>query len=343
MTDPATEHATWQLPKLQRKHTTDYVELLVGHMYHLTQDEVIVDYPRCSIRGILTLRGDTQSDKIDTPIMLPTEDVVTEVLRHFREQINRAWESGESSTDKLVESVPVKELTHSQDIDTPSDDVSQWTPAQLASEILQAKAESDMPRLQQMILTAEDTGFTADQSNRLAPWFLSFAERHRDSSDPQDEAAVWSAIRTGASMLTPDAADGLRPLLEPGHSIETSLVTLKMLGRIFEAQPPTDADQHPGLAGEVCQIAESLLNRYAITVSQSAAMAHLAIYALAAMASSETQRMVETAQELGAAWFTRRLTRKLCELREAWRSHRASTADEPRELLDTALRLLQQD
>ena len=51
-------------------------------------------------------------------------------------------------------------------------------------------------------------------------------------------------------------------------------MTVKMLGRIFEAQPPADVDQYPELAAEVRQIAESLLNRYAIASSQSAAMAN---------------------------------------------------------------------
>ena len=114
-----------------------------------------------------------------------------------------------------------------------------------------------------------------------------------------------------------------------------------MLGRIFEAQPPTDVDQHVALAGEARQIAESLLNRYAITVSQSAAMAHLAIYALAAMASSETYRIVEIAQGLGAAWFTRRTHRKLGELRDNWASSSVAVTDGPRGLLDGAIRMLE--
>ncbi len=243
----------------------------------------------------------------------------------------------------LAESAAVERPLHGRDSETNADDISLWAPAVLAAEILQADAQSDLPRLRKMILLAEDTSFTVNDSSRLAPWFLNFAKRYRDSTDPHDEAVVLAAIRTGASMLAPDDADSLHPLLQPGHSVETSLVTVKMLGRIFEAQPPMDVDRHADLAEEVAQIAESLLNRYAITVSQSAAMAHLAIYALAAMASSETCRVVSIARDLGAAWFVRRLRRKLCELREVWANRTAVVPDAPRALLNRAIDVLGAD
>lgn len=300
-------------------------------------------------RGLrLGIDEDSQSDGIDTPLVLLTSEKLHAVLDLVRqrivEQINRDWESDESfAVEEPMGFAAVEEQVGRREIDTTTNDVSQWTSDQLTSAILHLGAESDMPRLREMILLAENTGFTVDQSKRLAPWLLSFAERRRDSSDPQDEAAVWSAIRTGASMLTPHDVNNLRPLLEPGHSIETSLVTVKMLGRIFEAQPPAEIDEHRDLADEVCQIAESLLNRYAITVSQSAAMAQLAIYALAAMASSETQRFVETIQQLGVTWFTQQTLRELRELRNIWANRLVPVAEQPRELLTKALQTLGRD
>jgi hypothetical protein len=246
-----------------------------------------------------------------------------------------------SFTDEgLTEPAAVETPLCAYPIDRIPEETSPWTAALLTSEILKPDAESNPQRLREMILTAENTGFTVDQSSLLAPWFLDFAKRRRDSDDPRDEAVVWAAIRTGASMLTPDQAHSLRPLLEPGHSIETSLVAVKMLGRIFEAQPPTDKDQHPALAIDVDQIAESLLNRYAITVSKSAAMAHLAIYALAAMASSQIHRVLDVAKGLGAVWFTRRAYRKLCELRRIWALRASPVPDGPRTLLDRAIETL---
>ena len=207
----------------------------------------------------------------------------------------------------------------------------------LADEILSIGAEDPSHRLREVILLAEDTEFTLEQSARLVPRLLELAEQHRDSNDPQDKAVVWSAIRTGASMLRPSEAERLLPLLEPGHSIETSLVTLKMLGRVFEVQPPDNIDQHEPLANEARKIAESLLNPYAIANSQSAAIAQLAVYALAAMGSSHLVTMTQTIRQLAVDWFTRRTVRKLRELDEFWHSQRCNVASAHRDLVGDAL------
>lgn len=314
---------------------------------NLAQDQVIIRISRGS--SIDTYRGlhvgteeDSQSDYTGALRVQKYAKAFDSVIQQFEKMLKRPWGAKYSSiVEELIEYVEVTEEVGEQETDTTTDDVSQWTSDQLASAILHPEAESDMSRLREMILIAEDTGFTVDESKQLAPWLLSFAERHRDSSDPQDEAAIWSAIRTGTSMLTPDDTDGLCPLLEPGHSIETSLVTVKMLGRIFEAQPPAEVDEHQELADEVCQIAESLLNRYAITSSQNAAMAQLAIYALAAMASSEIHRIVKDVQELGVAWFTQQTLHELRELGSIWANRPVPVADQPQKLLDRAIQTLE--
>ena len=313
---------------------------------HLTREEAVAYFPHGRIRGIWTSNRDSQSDYTNA---ISTRSIPKEIKEVFDllitnvkiKSVNLHWKSKYiSNVEEPIESVAVTEQVE-QETDTTADDISQWPSDQLASTIMQSAAETDMPRLRDMILTAEDTGFTVEQSEQLAPWLLNFAVRCRDNDDPQDEAAVWSAIRTGASMLPPQAANLLLPLLKPGHSIETSLVTVKMLGRIFEAQPPAEVDEYQNLANEALRIAESLLNRYAITVSQSAAMAQLAIYALAAMASSETQRVVETVQQLSVTWFTQQMLRELRELRTNWLSRPVPVADRPRQLLDRVILTLE--
>lgn len=353
MSEKATGHVS-QLQSTQQREKSVPDEAEWKHGYGAyqwcepTQDQVKFVFKEGKISGIFTpISEDSQSDYTKAPSVQmhgeASRVLVKELLKKFD---NRAWNSGKSSADEeLARSVVVEEQVGGQDIDidTTTDDVLQWTSDQLATAIMHPKAESDMPRLRKMILVAEDTGFTVDQSKQLAPWLLSFAERQRDSSDPQNEVAVWSAIRTGASMLTPHDVNNLHALLEPGHSIETSLVTVKMLGRIFEAQPPAEVDKHPVLANEVFEIAECLLNRHAITISQSAAKAQLAIYALAAMASSETQRIIEVVQGLGVPWFARRTLRKLRDLRNIWTSRPVPVAERPRELLAKALQTLERD
>ena len=311
-----------------------------------TDQQGHAEFPGVKISGIITsIPEDSQSDYTKAFPGQICEKAVSDLIKHILEKRSiRDWESDESfAFEEPMGFAAVTEQVSRREIDTTIDDVSRWTSDHLYSAILEADSESGMPGLRKMILIAEDTGFTIDQNKQLAPWLLNFAKRYRDSSDPQDEAAVWSAIRTGASMLTPHDVNNLHPLLEPGHSIETSLVTVKMLGRIFEAQPPAEVDEHPVLADEACQIAESLLNRHAITVSQSAAMAQLAIYALAAMASSETQRIVEAVQGLDVPWFARRTLRKLRDLRNIWANRPVPVAERPRELLAKALQTLERD
>jgi hypothetical protein len=197
--------------------------------------------------------------------------------------------------------------------------------------------------VKQAVLAAEDLQFSREQSEELGPWLLNYACFHRGSSSPQDEPVVLSAIRTGASMLKLDQAELLSPLLEPGHPIETSLVALKMVGRFFEAQPPADLDEHPELAQKVCSIATSLLNDYAISISQSAAMANLSLYALATLASQEVLPCARIAETLSAKWFARRACRKLRNLERAWQDRPVAVSRAPLELLDQAIGILQQD
>ena len=306
------------------------------------QDQVRIEFPWGEVSGIRTPTADMQSDSIDAL----SEKTKPEIGRAFIDALRAYFLESQNiclwkvATD-AVEPTPVTKPAQDQDPDTtPEEDITEWDSAHIAVEILQTDAESNMPKLREMILLAEDTNFTVEEDSQLAPWLLNFAERYRDSSDSQDAPAVYSAIRTGASMLAPNEADSLCPLLQPGHSIETSLVAVKMLGRIFEAQPPTDVDQHKDLANEVSQIAESLLNRHVIAVIQSAAKAHLAIYALAAMASSDTERMIEIAQGLDAAWFTRRMRHKLTELRDVWASRSDALSEKPFALINRMIETL---
>ena len=142
-------------------------------------------------------------------------------------------------------------------------------------------------------------------------------------------------------MLCPPEASRLLALLKPGHSIETCLVALKMLGRIFEAQPPERPDQHTDLAGEVRGIAESLLNPYTIANSKIAAMAQLAVCTLAAMASNETLNIVRAVREIGVSWFSQQTARELRELQSSWNARPVSVAPEVLGLLERAMNELQ--
>lgn len=313
----------------------------------LTEDKVVAFFPQGRIYGHYEPNLDSQSEDVESKWTAITQlDIESIINSHFQTswkiEEDDNWDKTETAVYKQsgnILSDSSGKIIHDPAVGTKT----KWTSRHLACEILDPDAAHNMPRLREMILVAEETGFSPEASALLAPWLLDFALRQRDSNDPEDEAVVLSAIRTGASMLTPDNADQLLRLLESGHPIETCLVTLKMLGRIFEAQPPNDVDRYLSLAGEVRDIAISFLNPRVITMSQNAAMAQLAIYALVAMASSESKSVVEIVRQRKVTWFTMRTIRKLCDLREIWRSRPVQVSAGPCELLDGAIRTLTEE
>jgi hypothetical protein len=196
------------------------------------------------------------------------------------------------------------------------DDIS-WNPAKLHAKILESDESDSMVGL--LITAAEDTNFTVVQSEALRVWLLNYASHHNDMQ------LCCSAIRTGASMLLPGDVDMIIPLLDPVHSIEKRLVAMKMIGRIFEAQPPISLDQHLHIAGYMCDIANTIINPYIIIADdtngpqmQCAVTGCLAVYALVAMGSTAAIQQVKKVKEINIPWFTSRLHHKINELPDKW-------------------------
>lgn len=209
----------------------------------------------------------------------------------------------------------------------------------IAVDILSLDEKRDWRRLRTLILEAEDIQLTREENDLLAPRLLDLAVMHRDSYDSADKAVVLSAIRTGASMLSAGEAVLLIDLLEPGHPIDTVLVTVKMVGRIFEAQPPSGVNGYIDLALPIWKVARHLFNPYAIVISQAAATAQLAIYALAAMA--ETHLRFTNFDWTITPWFTKQVARDLRELKGKWEALPEPVAPSVKELLDRTIETLQ--
>lgn len=212
-------------------------------------------------------------------------------------------------------------------------------PESLAETILATDPARSGADIRPWILAAEDAQFAPALRGDLADWLLAFAMARRDSQDPGDAPAVWSALRTGASMLRPGEADKIAPLLEPGHPIDTSLVAVKMLGRIFEAHPPEAADAHDRLAATVAGMVHALLNPFAIDNPDCAARAQLGLHALAAMASHRLEAAAGEAARLGG-WFARQSARDLGRLARRWRAASPPVRDGVLSPLERAVRAL---
>lgn len=177
------------------------------------------------------------------------------------------------------------------------------------------------------ILLAEDTGFSLEESKKLSPWLLNFALTNRDQDEHETKfvgPAVWSAIRTGASMLSSDKADRLASLLEPSSFIDTRLVALKMIGRIFEVQSPTKSFRRNRLSRKIEQIAYLMLNPKVLILKGASPIAIEAIFALAAMGSKQTIKIIEEIPGKNFSWLRNRLDNKFYNLNSHWRKRNAS-------------------
>ncbi len=221
----------------------------------------------------------------------------------------------------------------------------------LATEIMHPDSQSDGVRLENLIYFAEDTDFSVEQCKQFALWLLKFAKEDQFKESWENKAgmnAVCTSIRLGASMFFPkDMGDLLNDLLEPVYDIQPVLVTVKMIGRIFEANPPKKMDKYSSLATKVFQIVKSLNNKYAVSQRQTACVSMLSIYALVAMGSHKGIESVRAVNRLKISWYTQSLCKDLRELRDNWKKRSNSNVERfvtvlPAhfEFLDKAIRIL---
>jgi hypothetical protein len=201
----------------------------------------------------------------------------------------------------------------------------QFTPDEIVDFLVNEGSEDQDELLRKFIILAEDTQFSVEQSKKLSSWLLNYALEHRNSQDQRDEAVVWSAIRTGASMLTPDEIGVLRPLLDPHSAINTTLVTVKMVGRIFEAQPYEDEPTSDivMLSHEIYEIVQATINPYAITSPASGALGALSVYALVGMRSMRGTLAVDLVNKTNIKWFGEFVHKDICDLKEIWEEKKA--------------------
>ncbi len=195
----------------------------------------------------------------------------------------------------------------------------------------------------EMIYQIEDTGFTVEQSEIISPWLIGFAIRFQGSDHSKDAYIVWSAIRTGASMLHPDQVECLFPLLEKGHQIDTSLVTIKMIGRIFEAQPPSKVGEYENIAEKVHDFVSPMLDRYLVALpSRDGATATLCATALVAMGSEKIYPILEKVENK-EGWFREYVLHNTEELRTTWKKRKDPISSQMDEFINETINFLRKN
>jgi len=191
-------------------------------------------------------------------------------------------------------------------------------------DIINSEDKYNVPEV--MIHHIEDTDFSVEQSKIVSSWLLDFALKNRDNHDSKDKSTLFfsvsSAIRTGASMLYPYQVERLFPLLETGHIIDTSLVTVKMISRIFEAQPPSIIGEYEVVAEKMCEIVDEISNDSSAKLSHiDAAIIQLCIIALIGMGSKKVYQILEQFKNK-EKWITSYILHNIKDLKKAWQKRK---------------------
>ncbi len=220
---------------------------------------------------------------------------------------------------------------------------------ELLSDIMNPDIESDITHIRETIHLAEDTDFTVEESKIVSPWLLNFAKEYRDSLDTEDEYPVYSAIRTGASMLSTEEVECLFPLLADGHKIETSLVTVKMIGRIFKAQPPSGIGRYELVANEIYNniIVPMTDKPMAVLSHRDAARVELCLTSMIAMGSAliaiSTDSISDVLEKvIDETWFKKYLLHNVQELRATWSKRAEPISPIMKKSLDDIINFLEE-
>jgi hypothetical protein len=192
----------------------------------------------------------------------------------------------------------------------------------------------------EVIFQIEDTGFTVEQSAIVSPWLLDFALENRD--DPDTISSAYSAIRTGASMLLPESVECLLPLLKDDGDFSVSMVTVKMIGRIFEAFPPSKIGQYEHMSEEVFGIVDSMLDGSKLASGCPGAKAELCVTTLAAMGSESVFQILEKVKKQ-EQWFIQYVFHNMEELRDTWQNRKDPVSSPMNEFINEIINFLRKN
>lgn len=157
-------------------------------------------------------------------------------------------------------------------------------------------------------------------NEKVGKLLINYVIDFRNSQETKDETVIYSAIRRGAAALSVENIN-LLPLLESNHTIDTTLVTLKMIGRIYDVHPPKTMDENSEMSHRIKEIAFNLLNHDAMHSSKCRVKIELSLYSLTGMGSSLALDVAKEIKKLDSNndWFIKSCTKDIDELLEKWK------------------------
>jgi len=183
-----------------------------------------------------------------------------------------------------------------------------------------------------LIFATEDLQFRGSAERQtLKQRLLGFASRLRKSVLLDDEQAVWSAMRSAASLMSFPEVEQFLPLLASPEPVDTRLVALQCIVRMAEsAGPATDHRPSVGLLDRITELGRKFLDPDLLIPGDNAAIAQNAIHALAVLGGPASQALVKQVKALDKPWLTRQLRSKFQGTVDAWDDRSGSSTDRPK-------------
>lgn len=170
-----------------------------------------------------------------------------------------------------------------------------------------------------LVFAAEDACFsTPDLRRRVCGALRRVALELRSSSRSGIEQVVWSAVRRFGTLVEPESLGQLQEFLTSGTYVDTRLVALQMVTRVFEQSPPDNPELLRGLCDRTFELATKFLDPDVFASGDISAIASQAVVVLCVCADGRAVRCIGHARALGRRWFLRKLRGALEDLREGW-------------------------
>lgn len=170
-----------------------------------------------------------------------------------------------------------------------------------------------------LVLAAESMQFLSQgMREELADRLLAIARELRNSRQTFDASTVWSALRTYASLIPRNEVVSLLEFLNGQGTVDTRLVALQCVARMFEPALPEPGQVSSVLADCVYIFAEKMTDPLVITPGEVAAIALNAICALAAIRDPRLPDTLARVVKLKKPWFARQVRQRLHLLAVGW-------------------------
>jgi len=167
-----------------------------------------------------------------------------------------------------------------------------------------------------VIYAADAVEFRLPESReQLCGELIRAARSMRDSQAQDDRPVVLCAIHRAGSIIPRSRVGELEGFLEPGGAIDTRLAALQAIVRIFEATPPDDPSLTTKIADRSVTLATKRWDVDVFAAGEFSAMTIEGTIVAAVLGDDRLETLLNDAMSLGKSWVTRKLTRRLDEVR----------------------------